>query len=164
MEQLCSDSFDRLIRDNCIRNDQPKYGKKYVERVDRRVYGGGYGLGDEWKDLLTYLTLFTAQTKISRNDLMNILIQMRKTGKLTNKDHLKFLVGDKSRYNYEVNPYLLSDFNKYNIANALEEILEKDLVLPDSQLKTSPKKTIREVMDEYERGREKTLELLGKRY
>ena len=157
-------SFERLIKENCIRNDQPKNGKKYVERVDKRVYGGGYGLADEWKNLLLYITFFTAQTRISKNDLYDLIIKMRQTGKLTSKDHLQDIIANHDRYTYEVNPYLESDFNKYNIANALEEIEEKGLVLPTSSLAETPRKVVREVMDEYERGREKTLELIGKRY
>ena len=161
---VCSGAMEQLMKENCIRNDQPKNGKRYVERVDRRVYGGGYGLGDEWKDLFNYLTYFQAGTRITRNDLWDIIREMRKTGKLTHKDHIKGIINDKERYAFAINAHLLDDYNKYNIINALDRILEKGLVLPDSSLATDPRRVTREVVEEYERGREKTLELLGRRY
>ena len=159
---ICSRSFDRLLKENSVRNTRPKEDLRKVERVDRRAYGGGYGLPEEWKELLRYLTFFTASTKITRNDLLVILCQMRKTGKMTYKDNISFIAKNISRYNYEINPYMLSDFNKYNIINALETILENGLVNEDSTLRLFPKTTTREVVDDFERGKEKTLELLKK--
>ncbi len=158
----CPASFERHLRENSVRNTSPKDGKRKVERVDRRVYGGGYGLSDEWKELLYYLTYFTAVTKINRNDLLELLIKMRRSGKMTNKDHLLFITTDSERYSYKINQNVLSDFNKYNIINALESIVEKGLVVEGSSLAAFPKKTIREIVDDYERGKEKTLELIRK--
>ena len=161
---VCSDVLDSLMKNYCVRNDQKESGKRYIERVDRRVYGGGYGLGDEWKELLDYLTFFTASTTITRKDLLELVANMRRSGKINKKDNLSFLTEALRRYQFDVNPNALSDFNKYNIANALESIVEKEMVLPDSDLAISPRKVIKSVVEDYERGREKTLELLGRRY
>jgi len=159
---VCPKIYGQLLKENCVRNTQPKEKRK-VERVDRRVYGGGYGIAEEWRELLGYLTYFDATTKISRKDIIEIINQMRRTGKITNKDHMQEIITDLSRYHYRLNPNLLSDFNKYNILNAIETIAEKELVVQGSSLWDSPRKVEREVIEEYERGREKTLTLLDKR-
>ena len=63
-----------------------------------------------------------------------------------------------------MNPNIISDFNKYDIINALEMILEKGLIPAGSPLEESPKQVIKEVVEDYEVGRQKTLELLRKKY
>ena len=156
--------FGELIIDNFQYNSNKNGGTRSIERVDRRVYGGGYGVSCEWKELFQYLTFFSAKAKISRKDLLELLQNMKISGRMNRKDNISFLLGNDDRYIYEINPYLMSDFNKYNIINALEAILEKKMVLEASSLATSPKKCIKSVVEEYERGREKTLELLRKRY
>ena len=160
---ICAGSYNSLIRENCIRNDQPKHGKRHVERVDRRVYGGGYGVADEWKDLLRYLTFFTATTRLNREDIMHIISEMKRTGKITSKDHMRSITNDYERYQYRVNPNILNDFNKYDILNALEVILEKGLVMPTSELSKDPKQATRRIIDEYEIGREITIKTLEKK-
>lgn len=160
---VCSKSFDGLIRDNFVYNERKPGQTRYIERVDRRVCGGGYGICDEWKELLKYLTFFSAKFRISRKDLMDLITVMRTTGRMNSRQNMDFLLGDSSKYVYDINPDILSDFNKYNIINMLETILEKGIALPDSELAQDSKKTIKGVVEEYERGREKTLEMLGKR-
>jgi len=160
---VLSDSFDGLIRDNYQYNIGKKSGFRGIERVDRRVYGGGYGVSDEWKQLMVYLTYFSLNHKITRDELLKLIRNMRMTNRISRKDNIDFLFQGTDLYSYEINPHLYSDFNKYNIINALEMILEKDLVLPDSELARHPHQTIKGVVDEYEKGREKTLKILDKR-
>ena len=159
----CSRGLDNLVKQNCVYNDKKRSDKRYVERVDRRVYGGGYGLADEWKELLIYLTFFTAHKRITREDILEFITNMKTTGKMNRKENISFLSENDDKYIYEMNPHILGDFNKYNIMNALEEILEKGLVNPHSQLYEQPEETIKKVVETYERGREKTLELLEKK-
>ena len=161
---VVSHSLEGLMKENCVLNEEKNNGIPYIKRADRRVYGGGYGVSCEWKELFQYLTFFSAKAKISRKDLLELLQNMKISGRMNRKDNISFLLGNDDRYIYEINPYLMSDFNKYNIINALEAILEKKMVLEASSLATSPKKCIKSVVEEYERGREKTLELLRKRY
>lgn len=160
---VCSKSFDGLIKDNFVYNEKKKGKTRYIERVDRRVCGGGYGICDEWKELLCYMTFFSAKLRISRNDLVELIRIMKTTGRMNSRQNMDFLLRDSENYMFDINPNILSDFNKYNIINALEAILEKGMALPDSELSCDSKKTIRGVVEEYERGREKTLEMLGKR-
>ena len=159
----CSRGLDDLVRQNCVYNENKRSDKHYVERVDRRVYGGGYGLADEWKELLVYLTFFTAYRRITREDILNLMTNMKTTGRMNRKDNISFLLKTDEMYTYEINPHILGDFNKYNIMNALEEIIERGLVNPHSELCEQPHETMKTVIENYERGREKTLKLLEKK-
>lgn len=159
----CSKDIGTLLRENFVYNTQKQSQKKNVERVDRRVYGGGYGVSEEWRELLTYLTYFVAEQKITRQDILGIIQQMKTFGGMNRKDSIDFLIRPKENYTYRVSPTLLSDFNKYNIIDALERILEKGLAMPDSSLSKNPDKTIKSIVENYESEREKTLVLLGKR-
>ena len=160
---ICSNSFGLLLRDNCIYDSSLKDGKKMIERADRRVYGGGYGLALEWGYLLGCLSYFTATTRINRNDLLDVVIKMKTTGKMTYKDHMRDIVTDVDRYQFKMNPNILSDFNKYEIVNILETLLEKGLVREGSELSENPRKVMREVVDDYERGREASIKVLEKK-
>jgi hypothetical protein len=161
---VCASPFEELIRDNYQYNHDKKSGNRGIERVDRRVYGGGYGVSDEWKKLMVYLTMFTASHKITRNDLLELIRNMKVTNRISRKNNIDFMFsGTNDIYSYDINELLFSDFNKYNIINTLEAILDNGLALPDSELSKHPTKTIKSVVNEYEKGRVKTLELLGKR-
>lgn len=160
---ITSKSFEGLIKDNYQYNMKKQGNSRYIERVDRRVYGGGYGVADEWKQLFVYLTYFSAQHKITREELLELVRNMAITNKTGKKENIGFILENDTKYMYEINPHIESVFNKYNIINTLESILEKGLFEPNSELALNPHRTIRTVVDDYERGREKTLELLGKR-
>ena len=69
-----------LIKDNYFYQEK-KPSSSNIERVDRRVFGGGYGVKDEWKDLLSYLTLFISKQEITREDVLTLLSNMKKTNK-----------------------------------------------------------------------------------
>ena len=150
--------YIELIKDNYFYQDKKPQGA--IEKVDRRVYGGGYGVRDEWKQLLSYLTLFTTSKEITREDLVEILINMRKTNKMNNKNNLDFFIKDRSRSITTLSDSLISDFTKYDIMNALESIMEKGLYNPNSELGKYPSKTIKEVVTHYQDTKEKTLQLL----
>lgn len=160
---ICPRSFGLLLKDNCFNNSNLKDGKRVIERADRRVYGGGYGLSLEWRDLLTYLTYFTASTRINRRDILDIIIKMKTSGKMTYKNHLADIVTDIDRYQFKMNPHIMSDFNKYNIINALDNILEKGLIRDGSLFSENPRKVIRDLVNEYESGREKSFKILEKK-
>ena len=141
-----------------MRPEEKQIGKKSIERVDRRVYGGGYGIATEWKELLGYLTYFNASQKINRYDIINILEKMRQTGKINQKENISFLLEQIDNYQFKLNPDLESDFTKYKIMNILEVIMEKELYMKNSTLGKYPSKTIKEVVNEYESGKRKVLE------
>jgi len=147
-----------LIKDNYFYQDN-KPSNSTIERVDRRVYGGGYGVKDEWKDLLSYLTLFISKQEITREDVLLILSNMKKTNKINYKNNLDHII-DSELSNITLSEYLKSDFTKYDIMNTLELIIEKGLYNPNSELGKEPTKTIKEVVNHYQKTKEKTLQLL----
>ena len=115
--------------------------------------------------IISYLTFFIAEKRISREELLQLLSNMRVTGEVNKKDNIDFLLNNSNNYNYHINPNIFSTFNKYQVIEALEEIIEKSLLLEDSLLAKQPQKTIKEVVSKYEKGREKVLSSLdGKRY
>ena len=156
-------NIDQLLKENSFKQEEKrKVGS--VEKVDRRVYGGGYGLTKEWKELLYYLTYFTSFHTIDRKDIVKLLTNMRRTGRINRKDNIDFLVKDPENYKFNLSEPIQSDFTKYQIINCLEEILEKGTFSEESELGINPNKTIRTVVDDYERGKEKVLTLFDSYY
>lgn len=151
--------FLKLLRQNAY-NQETKSCSLAIERCDRKVYGGGYGIKDEWINLLQYLTFFSARKEINRNDLIEFLKNIRKTGKISQKDNLDFILKNYSSYIYTLNKDLINDFTKYDITNTLEMIIEKGLCVPSSDLSKSPTKTIKDIVNHYQKGKEMTLKLL----
>ena len=157
---VCNPMISNLIADNCL--FQQNKGYKTIERVDRRVYGGGYGIASEWKELLTYLTYFNSYKEIDRKDILQLIVNMSRNGKVNNRENISFLLDDSSRYKVEVTPSFTNDFTKYQIRDCLERIVEQELCLPTSELSKDTNKTIKEVVSSYEKGKSKTLSLLDK--
>ena len=147
-----------LIKDNYFYQEK-KPSSSNIERVDRRVFGGGYGVKDEWKDLLSYLTLFISKQEITREDVLTLLSNMKKTNKINYKNNLDHIISINPS-NIALSDYLKSDFTKYDIMNTLELIIEKGLYNPNSDLAKEPTKTIKEVVSHYQKTKEKTLLLL----
>lgn len=151
--------YDTIVN-NSINSDIKKDKKRYIEKVDRRVRGGGYGLSNEWKELLIYLTFFTATFEISRNDILELLKNIKKSTKTNKISNLDFMFESPSRYRYSINDHIFNDFNKYNIINTLETIIENNLISPTSELSKFPSKSIKEIINSYEKGRNKILSKL----
>ena len=147
-----------LIKDNYFYQDRKPYGA--IERVDRRVFGGGYGVKDEWTELLKCLTIFTLSKEITREDLVLLLRNMKIKNKLNNKETIEFFFKNDMDYITNLSDFIKNDFTKYEIMNALEMILEKGLYSRDSELAKHPTRTIKEVVNHYQRTKEKTLRLL----
>ena len=146
-----------ILKDNYYY--QEKKELPYIEKVDRKVFGGGYGISEEWIRLLNYLTYFTLYREIDRYDLIDIISVMRKTGKISKIDNLKFII-ESSKYCYTLNNEIFNDFLKFDIVEVLESIIDKKIYNPNSELSKNPTKTIKEVVNSYQKGREKTLKLL----
>ena len=160
---VTNNHIGKLLKENCFHQDSKKVNKA-IERVDRRVYGGGYGLSGEWKELLCYLTYFTAFHKIDRNELIRLITNMRITGKTNRKDNIDFIIKNTDNYKFKLTPSINNNFTKYDIMNCLEEIIEKGIYIEESELGTNPNKVIKEVVDDYEIGKEKVLTLFDNYY
>ena len=159
---LCHRNMKSLLYTNATRQIK-REEKKPVERVDARVFGGGYGVAQEWQSLLAYMTYLSAYQKIDREAILAFLGEMKRNSRIINKDNLNFLL-EEGTYNYRINPHLTSSFTKYEIMEALEVIIDKGLCLEGSPLTENPTQTIQEVVTSYEKGKEKVLSLIDKKY
>lgn len=157
---VCDKNYPILLKDNAVKQ-QKKQTKDIIERVDRRAYGGGYGVDKEWKDLLSYLTYFVTIQKIERKDVLQLLSNMRRTGRTNRKDNVTFLENH-TRQQTLLNPLVESDFTKYKIMEALETILDRELCLERSELYQHPTKTIKQITSTYESNRQKILTIFDK--
>ena len=143
-----------LIEDNYIYNESKLECKRVIERVDRKVYGGGYGIADEWLELFNYLTFAYSKKEISRSDLIKLLNDI-KSGYKSNLDCVSFISKDIT--NLTINSSIYSSFNKYEIARKIEEIMDKKLYREGSFLSTNPKLLIKKINNDYLSVRDKIL-------
>lgn len=155
--QLVYDSaYYELIKDNyCFSNR--KQHPNAVERVDRKIFGGGYGVTGEWLSLLEHLTFFSCYQRITREQILELISNMRTRGSVGSINNANFIV---SNVNYQINAQIYNDFFKYDIMNDLENIVDKGLCLSTSKLYKNPSSTIKGVISGYQERREKTLRLL----
>lgn len=158
----CDKSYYMLLKENSI-NSMSKVTPHLIERVDRRLYGGGYGVEGYWLDLLEDLTFFTAYTRISVNDILTLLDSMRRNGKLVSPYLISDILENKLR-KYKIKDNLYNDFHKYNIMNDLENIYDERMFLENSHLSSNPRETIREILKSYQDNREKVLRFVDDKY
>ena len=134
-----------------------------IERVDRKIYGGGYGVSSAWLDLLNDLTLFSSYVRITSIDILNILKNMRREKKLASPYLISDILDAKERV-YRLSDNLYNDFHKYNIMNDLETIYEHKLYFENSSFATNPSKNIKDILVNYQKNREKVLRLVDTSY
>lgn len=158
---ICNKDFIKHIKENSFYPDS-KAGYGSIERVDRRVFGGGYGISAEWRKLLDLFTYFKASQRIDKNSVLELISNMRKTCKVNRFDNIDFLVQRNHNYVYEISESLGNDFAKYEIIECLEKILEDKVYQESSRLGQKPFDTIKEIVTDYEIGKRKTLRLLDK--
>ena len=155
--------MEKLLKENCTKQEIKK-SIQGVEKVDNRVYGGGYGLSKEWKELLYLLTYFNSFHTIGRKDIIQIINNMRINKKISHKDNIDFILNNPENYKLLLSPKIESNFTKYDIMNCMEEIIESGNYLEDSEFGTNPNKVIKDVIEDYERGKEKVLTIFDKYY
>lgn len=159
MKFVYDSSYYKLIKDNACYNDENKSGYM-VERVDRRVFGGGYGISKEWLKLLEILTFFYSYVNIDESCIKKILKNMKINGNVTSLYNVDFL----NFQNYKLNPLIFNNFTKYQIIEYMEQIVENNLVLKGSELEKYPSKSIKATVDSYNDTREKVLTLFENHY
>ena len=86
------------------------------KKVDRRVYGGGYGIAKEWKELLSYLTYFDSYLKIDKKDILELMSNIRKSDSANQRENIAFLLSENARYSFKLNPSTENSFTKYKIS------------------------------------------------
>ncbi len=156
---LVDSEFIELIEQNYEYNDEKTKGSKIIERVDRRVYGGGYGIGSEWLNLLNLLTILYAKKEITRDNVIFMLNAVR-SGYASKIESVKFLSSNPNQV--IINKAIYSDFTKFKIMHNLEEILDKGLYKKDSEFGKKPAVMIKKITTGYIKLRDETLRELDK--
>lgn len=159
---VCDNNYYKLLKENSINNNL-KENQRLIERVDRRIYGGGYGISSLWLKLLDDLTFFSSYDRITTKDILNLLESMRERNSLT-VPYLMSDILDKKIRNYKIKNNIYNDFHKYNIMNDLEQIVDLKLYLKNSSFAVNPSITIKEILNSYQKKREKILSLVDRSY
>lgn len=156
---LVDSEFIELIEQNYEYNDGKTKGIKIIERVDRRVYGGGYGIGSEWLNLLNLLTILYAKKEITRDNVIVMLSAVR-SGYASKIDSVKFLSSNPNQV--IINKAIYSDFTKFKIMQSLEQIVDKGLYKKDSEFGNKPTVMIKKITTGYIKLRDESLRELDK--
>ena len=157
---ICDNEFFRLISENCVRSSSKAFNG-VIERVDRRIYGGGYGVTNAWLDLFDDLVYFSSFARISTADILFLLKKIRSSCQAVSPEIIKSVLSDKVR-TYKISEHLFDCFHKYEIMDDMERIIDGGLYLPTSSLATNPSETIKTVLGSYQSKREKVLRLVDK--
>lgn len=153
---------NKQLKDDSIYNTV-KETPNLIERVDRKIYGGGYGVSNVWLNLLDDLTLFSTYTRITNKDVLDIVKNMRNDRKITTPYLISSILESKKK-TYKISDNLYNAFHKYTIMNDLEEIYEQKLYLENSAFSSSSTETINRVLTSYQKNRDKILLKLDKNY
>ena len=159
---VCDPHYNRFLQENSVSNHS-KTINHGIERVDRRAYGGGYGVTGPWLDLWNDLTYFTSCARITAQDILDLVEEMRRGNSQSNPKLIKKTLNQKER-TYRIAPNLYDDFHRYNIMDDLERIYEQGLYLPTSEFAQNPKETMRDILSSYQTTREKVLQKIDDRY
>ncbi len=159
---VCDQVYYALIKENCI-DTRKKIQDSGIERVDRKVFGGGYGITGPWLDLFNDLTYFSSHTRITTLDVLECLDKLKQKGIQTNPLLIKDILERKQRH-YIISENLYNDFHKYSIMNDLERIYQENLYVSGSSFMTNPTKTIKKVLTTYQTNRNQILHNLDKKY
>ena len=160
---IIDNTYYQLLKENSVYNMAKKESSNLIERVDRKIYKGGYGVSNAWLDLLNDLTFFSSYIRITSIDILNILKNMRREKKLTSPYLISNILDSKERV-YRLSDNLYNDFQKYNIMNDLETIYEEKLYFEGSSFGSNPSKNIKNILTSYQKNREKVLRLVENSY
>lgn len=165
IEFVVSPLIKQLLTNNYIRNFRKEHGDYRVERVDNAQSGGGYGFYGEWLAIFKVLTYMYAYQKITKEDLINYVYAFRQ--KVINPklrvSNVSFLSNPNKRV-VTLNETLKNDFSKYELMNALESTLEKELFFSESYLGTKGSEGIKKIVQDFSLERETILALLEENY
>ena len=163
VQLICDNNATTLLKENSF-SRKAKDNERVLEKVDSRFYGGGFGVTSEWKELLECLTFFNGYHRIDREDILFLLTSMRTMNRVNGKDGINISPDNQNYYSFGISPRLESNFTKYAIMDSLERICENKLYSPKGTLAKEPIKTIKKVVEDYEKRRDKILTLVDKNY
>lgn len=147
-------SFINLLEDNYIYPKENVITCKFVNRVDKTIKEGGYGIADEWQNLFKLLTLGHQVQIISIDEIIFMIKKMNYSCRDTNKI-MSFL--DKNNTQFEINEKILSTFTKCEIKDSMQLIIDRKLYKEGSTLDTNPSLVINQTIENYEIQRIRTL-------
>ena len=91
---VCDPHYNRFLQENSVSNHS-KTINHGIERVDRRAYGGGYGVTGPWLDLWNDLTYFTSCARITAQDILDLVEEMRRGNSQSNPKLIKKTLNQK---------------------------------------------------------------------
>lgn len=167
--ELLTDPFILgFIKDNALIQEVKQHSmySDIPELVDRKVHGGGYGLSQEYLELLSYFTYFIKVRELRKENLVSFLKNYRlnvlKNTPGSKVMNVNFI--DDMNYRIFLNPHFSDPFTKYRIMNCFEEIYDSGEYLDRSKFGNKPKDIINGGIDSYEKAKEKALVLLPKSF
>lgn len=152
--------FELLEANSCRIENKHVYSSRLLERSDPKRHDGGYGVCGPWLDLILNFTFFSEIHSYDTNDALDFLMQAKKDYNI----HGRRFWFEAPMYQIKLNQSILSPFHKYEIVNNLEQIVEMKLAKPNSSLMLDSVNTIKSIRKEYEKQKEKTLQILEKNY
>lgn len=160
IEFTTSPILKKLLAKNFIITNRKKENIPYIERVDINRLGGGYGLSKDWLEVFTILTYIYVSQRITKTDLIDYVYNLRQ--RVINPNLSINVTGfllDPKKQSIKVNNQLYSDFTKYDLMNALQNIVEKELFFSNSYMGQHKEDCIKKIIQEYTLERESILGL-----
>lgn len=158
--------FLNIMKRNLLNPHMKNYfnQNRMVEIVDKRKYGGGFGLCEDWLELLGYFTFFVKSREFKSSHLDLFLKNLKRNVNYDNScrkiENINFL--EEMNYSICFNESVFNPFTKYKIMNCMEQIYNKGLYIKDSSFDKEPRTLLKEGLDVYEDSRQKCLTLLPK--
>lgn len=165
IEFSLSPIMKQLLFKNTVSNRFKTTNDRRVEKVDYNTYGGGYGFCEEWLKVFNLLTYFYSYRRITKDNILDFLYAMRRNvieGK-TIINPVGFLLEPRNRV-IKVNNKIYSDFSKYELMDALQNIVEGGLYFENSIFAVDSNEKIRRIIRDYNFERECLLELADSIY
>lgn len=165
IEFMTSSIMDKLLENNSINTKIKDSTDRRIERVDTTRHKGGYGLTGDWLHLFDILTFAYSYQEINIDDIVEYLKLMKLNLKsVPPKRNPSPFLEDDTRRTLVINPNALSNFNKYDVLNTLQRIVENGLYFDGSILSKNQEKVIRELVNEYLEERDRFIKDLDTKY
>lgn len=165
IEFMTSSIFEKLLENNSINSKIKNPSDKRIERVDTTKHRGGYGLTGDWLHLFDILTFAYFYQEINLDDIVEYLKLMRNNYRFSKiKANPSPFLEDDTRRTLVINTNALSNFNKYDVLNTLQRIIEKGLYFDGSILSKHQEKVLRNLVNEYLEERDRFIKDLDTKY
>lgn len=149
-----------LLYKNYISNVRKRKEDRRVERCDITKYQGGYGFCGEWLDLFNTLTYFYSYQTITKEDILQFLILKKQYFYKPDYTILPTFFLEVKPRNIKINPSLFNHYEKYELMNSLQQIIENQLFFPTSPFETHSNEIMKQVISQYTRERKRILSLI----